>query len=278
MSIRLLVIDAIKCIKLEYKLIDKMLTALENQNEEQYEIIQECYKNKKAKTDYVIGTLLLNFPLDEILKNVSSFIGSSFVGFINTESLGEIIIDDFFDARYAAIFDKQSPSYNEEHIKYLLSTYLWDSRNSGLSEVQKKKVHQLVLPLFAKSGFIRSLFAGDLESAEIVSTPDKSFGKFFADKEAMLRYYKFLNKIIKECDAIEYFEGLDNEDNCSARRKFAELQIAALSTQMESRNLIFPCVECPISDFAEERIANATELVRRIANDETRTVQKVIKL
>ena len=46
MGIRATVIQAIKCIKMEYKLIDKMLTALENQNEEQFNLIQETYKLK----------------------------------------------------------------------------------------------------------------------------------------------------------------------------------------------------------------------------------------
>lgn len=278
MGIRATVIDAIKCIKMEYKLIDKMLSALENQNEEQFNLIQESYKIKKAKTDYVVGTLLQNFSLEEILDSISSFFGSSFGGVISTGSLGEIVIDDFFDAKHVAIFDKQSPSYNEEHIKYLLSTYLWDQRNSELTKEQKKSVHNVILPFFAKSRFVRSYFAGDTESAEIISTPDNSFGKFYADKHAMSEYYKLLNVIVKGCNTTEYFEGLDTEDNCCARRKFVELQLAALSIQMENRDLVYPVVEGPISDYTEERIANASELVKRIKNNETKTVQKVIKL
>lgn len=278
MGIRATVIQAIKCIKMEYKLIDKMLTALENQDEEQFNLIQETYKLKKAKTDYVIGTLLQDFSLDEILASVTSFMGPSFEGYINAEGLGEIIINDFFSARHRMIFDKPTSSHSEEHIKYLLSTYLWDQKNSELTEEQKKGVHRLVLPFFAKSEFVRSYFAGDVETAEICSTPDESFGKLYSDRYALPKYYKLLNNLIKECNITEYFEGLDSEDNCCARRKFVELQLAALSIQMDRRELVYPTLECPISDFAEDRIRNASELVKRINNNETKQMKKVIRL
>ena len=47
---------------------------------------------------------------------------------------------------------------------------------------------------------------------------------------------------------------------------------------MDRRELVYPTLECPISDFAEDRIRNASELVKRINNNETKQMKKVIRL
>lgn len=278
MDIKSSIMELIKCIKIESRLIDKMLVALENQNDEQFLFIQETYKNKREKTDSAILSLLQKYSFDDIFSCISSFKSSSCEEYITNESLAEIILDDIFYVYFMSKYDKNTLSYQEEHIKYLLSVYLWDFKNSELTDIQKSKIHKLILTKLGKSSFVRSYFAGDVEFAQNVSTPDESLGKLIADKEALHTYYSLLNKLVKQCNYTEFFEGLDSRDNCVARRKLAELQLAALSVQMNKRDIIYPVLETNVSDYAEDRIANASILATRYSNNEVKKTQKVIKL
>ena len=278
MDIKYLIMDVMKYVKVESRLIDKMLLALENQNDELFLLIQETYKNKKEKTDSVIGVLLQNYSFDEILHNISLLKRSSFENYMIGESLQQIIIDDIFYAYFMSKYDKNSLSYQEEHVKYLLSVYLWELNNQELTDIQKNKIHELILIKLVKSLFIRSFFAGDIEFAQSVSTPNEYYGNLLVDNEALHAYYTRLNGLVTECNCTEFFEGIDSEDNCFSRRKFVELQLAALSVQMKKRDITYPVVESTISDYAEERIVNASNLAHQNNNNEIKQTKKVIKL
>lgn len=249
MDMDFLIKEGVRNLKKEAKIIDRMLTFIEDKQVSKFVAYVDYYKKIKVETDDIISSILDNYKVEDIISYIINNLKSD-----KDELLALLTFAGLSDCEYVnrvgrELFDKNMDSFAEEHNKVLLSVYLWGIDNEEMSEKEKKELHQFMVLQLTSSQFIRQYFSGEYELAEKTSNPDNSFGEFAANEMALNTYYSLLNKLINDCNTFEMFEGMESKESFNARKKLLKYQLVALCSQIEKRKIEYPCVQVPISDF-----------------------------
>ena len=120
------------------------------------------------------------------------------------------------------------------------------------------------------SQFIRNYYSGNNEEALRVSDPDITYGRISANDIALKSYYSMLNKTVDDANCHEMMAGIGNFNLFMARKKMIELELASICTQMQKRDIYYPCIETPISDFAVGMMSDAALLSDQFKESENK--------
>ena len=268
----------LKLVAKEKRLVDKMLVADEEENDDLFLLLRDYYKGVKEKTDSVVSELLARYSFEDIANYIDSLIDPT-----DVKTLDYACLFGFIDYKYLNDFSQKkfkidSDCFVEEHNKTLYSLYIWYMRNNELPKDFKASLHKFMSLRAADSQFVRLYYEGNNDLAFKISSPDASFyweTYDFAEKA----YYSHLNKLILDSDCCEFFEGLSEPHVVDAKRKLLELELAALCYEMDARKIQFPVAEAPLNDYSLEMLRNASDMYNSFnENKEKRLVKKPIYL
>lgn len=245
-----------KSIDDEKTLINRMLEAEEYNDNDVFMMLSSIYKETKSNTDLLVDELLDNYSFEDITTNIRERASED-----NEDSLGYLTLYDIIDSKYVYNYSKEKYALNsdcfiEEHNRYLYLLYLWYVQNNKLSEDLKKSLHKFMVLRLCNSQFVRRYYSGEIESAKSYSNPDANLG-IMTNEFSQRNYYSYLNKFINDANCCEIYEGSFEEYVVDAKRTVIELELAALSLQMNNRGIVFPVSESPITDYSRTFLEHA---------------------
>lgn len=260
MELKELVDEGVKCIRREKRLIGKMMKYEIDGDSVNFNALKPYYKILKEKTDLVVQELLGNFAIEDTMNEITSRINFDEDVIHDEVDLAGFVDCAFLNKVGQALFDMDAGCFVEENCRYLYSLYRWCLDNENYNDKVREALYFLMYTRLASSQVIRSYYSGDNENAEKVSSPDAVFGRLSANMYALQAYYCKLNELINESNCHEMFAGLTDFDTFFAREKMLEIEFAAICSQLESRDIEFPNVETPMSDFTIKVLQNASNM------------------
>ena len=270
-----LVKDSEKCLILERKLMDKLLTAEEDDNLELFSEISLFFCGVKENTDKTIFALMSRYPTNVL----ANYLQAKFK--FTKDTVCHLSLLEFINRREIkrSFEEKINLKVNcdcflEEHIKNLYSLYVWYMRNHDLDEKVRKTLHQLMVIRLENSEFARYHFSGDSFNAKEISTPEFNIGLIAANELSISGYYEDLNKLIHDSNASEMLEGVQKPFLVEAQKHMLELEFATLCMQMDNRRIIYPFSDYPISDYTKDIMNNASNIYNDYTNKECRKKSK----
>lgn len=251
-----LIEKALSKVKDERLLIDKLIKAEEDEDYITREALKEVYRAIFVDTNCLVDKMLTNYSEEELFTNIMSGHDELDDDTFDRTTLCFLLSNRYRDLLKESVFD-------EENNKYLYAMYLWFIKNTSISDEEKESLHKFVNLRATQSSFLRQYFSGDTRNIEELCVPEKSFG-IMSDLLAQRAYYDLLQNVIKDSNCTEMFEG-DKEYAVAfeGRKKLIELEFAAICAEMINRNVCFPLVEEPISDFTRDLLQKSSTLANK---------------
>lgn len=278
MDMEELIEECLKCLRLERKYIGKLLQSEEENNTPKFEGLKNYFRILKERTDILVNQLVDFFPAKEVIESLTSK-----MNFASEETLDELTLTSLVDSCFVnklsdLFYNTRTDAVIEENAKCLYMVYLWSLDNGMIPEEIKTSLHRFMQIRLSSSRFIRSYYSGDIEEAENISNPDKSFG-LLANKRILSAYNSLLNKAVNDANCFEMLEDITDENVFLARRKMIELEFVAICAQIQSRDIIIPVTENEMSDFTEGIVRSASTMSDEFnKRDKGKSLEKIIYL
>ena len=251
-----LIKKALEKVKEVRLLIDKLIKADEDEDYLTSEALKEVYKVIYRDTNVLVTKLLECESEDELMTDILS-------GY-------DIFDEETFDRTTLCFLiasrqrdENKETVFIEENNGFLYSIYLWYLKIAEMSEEEKEELHKFINLRVTQSSALRQYFAGNSERIKDLCDPDFNFG-IMAELLAERAYYSILSSTIKDSNGVEMFEGIDAyEPHLEGRKKLLELEFTAICAEMINRNVTFPCIEEPVSDFTKGIMRESSELANK---------------
>lgn len=228
------------------------------------------YKEIATCTD----NLLKKVISDNSYKNIVEFIVENYskndeieydaltlLGLVNTLALNKISNE---------FYCENSDPFSNTVIANLYNMYLWSIKKNNYEKEVVEEMRYDIVNTLVNSMAMREYFKGNYSVFDEIEFSEKK------DKIEK-KFYNALNTKINVSNSIEMFEGISNDVEFNARCEVMKLEFASLASLMEKENIKFPLVFSNISDFTEEIICDASSMLEKYNNNESKK-EKVIKL
>ena len=279
MEIENLIESSIESIKKENKLMDKMLSFLEDGNISRFEGYCYYFKTLKEKTDELLTTILDKYKVSDISNHVSRFVKSNEEDIMALLTFTGLLDNIHINSIGEKMDNVRADTFNEEHNKELFSVYLWGINKEKMSKREKEELHDFALVYFSGSQYMRNYFSGYFDFADNISNPDEMYGNVIAFPMAKHSYHSLLNQIVSNSNKLVEFIGSDSSIAVSARRRLFKYQLVAVCRQMEKRELSFSKLDVPISNYSYYLLEEASQSVEEYKEDlKNKPLRKVIYL
>ena len=239
-----------ECNKLK-AIIKKILKEEEKNNgeyDESMEYLSSLYKSTRKNIDAIVKTLLLKGGYFNVIDKINGL--REKCSDFNKEG-NYMMLSTYLEFDHAASkYNYHCSAFNNEYFKYLhLAYHYYYSKKYPLPEEYKDALRDVMAIEFASSDYMDKRFSGKIEDSINISSPEKTYGLFVTNTKVSEACYEELNNLVEfsnNCEMMEEGSSLDIM-KLSLRLKFL-----AISTQMMDREIYFPCLDNPISDFTEE--------------------------
>ncbi len=272
-----LIKEGLSSLRKERIIINKIMLANERDDDLSFMALQDIYKEVSQKTDSIVDNISKDFDL-ETLKNLLLRDNNDNEESLDKLTLLKLVNYKMLDKLRDSCSTIDSAVFNEEHSKYLYSTYMWYVKNNELSQSIRKSLHNLMLFKFVGSSTLRNFFAGNYDVLDSISNPKEKYD-FIPDKLINKYYYLLFNDLIEDVETSELFTLFFKDKSLfESNKKFRTLGFTAISLQMMDKNIFVKNTEKPLSKFVKEILSDASLLTDQYKNDEHKLKRLVIKL
>ena len=265
-------------VRKERIMITKMVEADEKDNALLFNELQEPYKECSMKTDELLQQMIDDDMYDESIdylsviidkkvdqqENVTDYV--SLLGLLNIYHSNE---------ESQSMVNSDSDVFSNEFIMQIYEIYLWYMKNNNYEKEFITSIREDIVSKLVNSRSMRCYFAGNYEDAAILADPLNDFN----DRDRLGTVYASLMMgQISLSNKFEVYDGIFDPTSFESRKKLLEIEFAAISTILLRRGFLIPPNTMDYSDFTEQVIANASELVdkynKRIKNEQTKILIK----
>lgn len=262
--------EIINSLKKERILMYKIVESEEKQDRVFFNYGTSIYKDIANNTDNLINDLLsihsYKEAMDYILENYSnddelSYDVFTLLGLINTKLMNRISND---------IYNKGSDSFSNVVISNLYNFYLWYIRKNNYDREIVNEMRYDIVNTLVSSLAMREYFKGNYNVFDNIDLIEER-------SELENLFFNALNNKIISSNTLEMFDGITSDNEMFARKEMMKIEFSSLARLMMEEDIKFPLVVSTISDFTENIMRDASDVLTEY-NKKEKIKEKIIKL
>ena len=259
-------------------IINKMVEADEKDDKMLFYTLQKPYKEISINTDNLVNELLdkkmYNSSVDYLSNKIKELIDKkentqdyiTLIGFINSFNLNRISND---------VSNSDSDVFSNEFVMQVYDIYLWLIKENTTSKEFNNSLRLDILMKLVNSRAIRKYFSGDYEEASEIANPLKNDDYKDRNKLGTI-YASLLLAQIELSNKFEMYDGIIDEESFKSRKKMLEIEFAAISMILMKRGFLIPPNSMDYSNFTEEVLENASNLVNEYIKRKPKEQNKIL--